>query len=74
MPRMPSKSFRCEVVSEAVTITLRRRTSFNEASETLFVWCSERDCQYADTNAPPCPLTLELFRDELHARMAPPAG
>jgi hypothetical protein len=67
---MPSKSFRCGVVSETVTITLRRRASFDETHGTLFVRCSERDCQYADVNEPPCPLTVELFRDEIRERTA----
>jgi hypothetical protein len=71
--RLPSKLFRCHVVSETVTIALRRRTSFGEDNGTLFVQCNERDCQYVDTNAPPCPLTLELFSTEIAARAAPRA-
>jgi len=73
MPRMPSKSFRCNVVSETVTIALRRRTSFDDVHGALFVRCGERDCQYVDSNEHPCPLTLELFRSEIDERMAPRA-
>ena len=51
------------VVSEPVVATLRRR-HFGEAPA-LFVQCSERDCQYFDTNQPPCPLTVDLFAAEL---------
>ena len=69
MARMPSKSFRCAVVSEDVTIALQRRTSFGAGQGKLFVRCSERDCQYVDANEPPCPLTLELFSAEIHDRM-----
>jgi hypothetical protein len=69
---MPSKSYRCAVVSETVTITLRRRMSLG-ATGKLFVQCSERDCQYVDANEPPCPLTLELFSAEIEQRMAPRA-
>jgi len=51
------------VVSEPVVGTLRRRL-FGQAP-TLFVQCSERDCQYFDTNQPPCPLSVDLFAAEL---------
>ncbi len=69
MNRSPSKPFRCEVVSETVTIALRRRTAL-DGSNTLFVRCSELDCQYVDANEPPCPLTLDLFADEVRERQA----
>jgi hypothetical protein len=65
--RLPSKPFRCEVVSETVTIALRRRAALGENNQ-LFVRCSELDCQYIDTNEPPCPLTLDLFADEVKER------
>jgi hypothetical protein len=32
-----------------------------------YVRCSERECQYADRNLPPCPLTLALFDAEVRA-------
>lgn len=65
MSRPPPKPFRCEVVSEIVTIALRRRASLDNQ---LFVRCSELDCQYIDANEPPCPLTLDLFADEVRER------
>ena len=68
--RPPSKPFRCDVVSETVTISLRRRTPFGGKGE-LFVRCSEVDCQYVDANEPPCPLTLDLFAAEVQEREAP---
>jgi len=67
--RPPSKSFRCDVVSETVTIALRRRTVFGGKGK-LFIRCSESDCQYIDANEPPCPLTLDLFADEVREREA----
>ena len=70
MPRTPTKSFDCGVISESVTISLRRRTSFGRLGA-WFVHCSEADCQYVDTNAPPCPLTLELFAAEVQERTRP---
>ena len=69
MSRPPLKSFRCEVISEDVTIALRRRTVFGSKGQ-LFVRCSESDCQWVDANEPPCPLTLELFADEVRQREA----
>jgi hypothetical protein len=66
--RMPSKPFRCDVVSETVSITLRRSNSL-EGRGKLFIRCSEKDCQYVDVNEPPCPLTLALFTEEINARM-----
>ncbi|HSE05503.1 MAG TPA: hypothetical protein VLK35_15245 [Methylomirabilota bacterium] len=68
MSRMPSKSFQCPVVSESVSITLRRRNTLDGRGK-LFVACSERDCQYVDANEPPCPLTLALFTAEINQRM-----
>lgn len=67
MSRMPSKSFQCSVVSESVSITLRRRNTLTERGK-LFVACSEKDCQYVDANEPPCPLTLALFTAEINER------
>lgn len=73
MPRPPSKSFRCDIVSETVTISLRRRAAFGGQSQ-LFVRCSEEDCQYVDANEPPCPLSLDLFAAEVQERGAPRSG
>lgn len=67
--RTPVKSFRCDVISETVTIALRRRTVFGGRGP-LFIRCSEADCQYVDANEPPCPLTLDLFADEIREREA----
>ena len=67
MRRPPPKPFRCNVVSETVTIALRRRAGFGTRGQ-LYVRCSEVDCQYVDANEPPCPLTLELFADEVRER------
>jgi hypothetical protein len=68
MSRMPSKSFTCSVVSENVSISLRRRNSMAGRGK-LFVACSEKDCQYIDENELPCPLTLALFTEEINQRM-----
>lgn len=68
MRRMPSKSFHCGVVSEAVSVTLRRNNSLGGQGK-LFVRCSEKDCRYVDANEPPCPLTVALFAAEINQRM-----
>jgi hypothetical protein len=69
VPRTPTKSFNCSVVSETVPISLRRRQSLGGQGK-LFVRCSELECQHIDTNEPPCPLTLQLFEAEIAERMA----
>jgi hypothetical protein len=69
MSRSPKKSFSCTVVSETVTIMLARRHRFSGPGE-LYVKCSESECQYVDTNTPPCPLHLGLFAEELEHRAA----
>jgi hypothetical protein len=69
VPRTPTKSFFCHVVSETVSISLRRRQSLGGHGK-LFVRCSESECQYIDTNEPPCPLTLKLFEAEIAERMS----
>src|SRR2546427_7063588 len=66
--RTPAKSFQCEVVSETVSITLRRSTVIGGSGK-LFVQCSELDCQYVGANELPCPLTLDLFQAEIQERM-----
>jgi hypothetical protein len=68
MSRFPSRSFQCEVISQTVSIVLRRRTSLGTRGK-LFVHCSESDCQYVGANEPPCPLTLDMFAAEIRERM-----
>ena len=67
MNSMPSKSISCRVVSDTVTVTLRRHKSPGGRG-ILFVRCSEKDCLYIDANRPPCPLTVSLFGPEIRAR------
>jgi len=67
--RPASKSFRCNVISETVSISLKRRVSLGAPGQ-HFVRCSECDCQYVDLNEPPCPLTLDLFAAEIRELQA----
>ena len=71
MARPPSKPYFCALVAEQVTIALRRRPAFSTQGA-WFVRCSEVDCQWVDTNQPPCPLTLDLFAAELEQRRTAP--
>ena len=70
MRRFPSKSFQCDLISQTVSIALRRRTALGKRG-TLFVQCSESDCQYVGANEPPCPLTLDIFAAEIGERALP---
>jgi len=69
VPRVPTKVFGCNVISQTVHISLRRRPLVGGNGK-LFVHCSERDCQYVDSNEPPCPLALDQFAAEIQERMA----
>ena len=63
------RTFECTVVNETVKIRLRnRRVGGFGGGEEPFVQCSELDCQYVESNEPPCPLTLDLFEDEINER------
>ena len=63
------RPFTCSVVNEQVMIHLRsRRVGGFTGGEEPFVQCNQNDCQYVDENRPPCPLTLDLFGDELDER------
>jgi len=70
VPRTPTKSFNCTVISETVSISLRRRSTLGGNGK-LYVQCSELDCQWVGANEPPCPLTLDLFAAEIQERMNP---
>jgi len=72
VPRVPPKSFDCQVVSETVRVSLRRRPLVAGQGK-LFVYCSERECPYVDSNEPPCPLTLDLFAAEIQERLEEPS-
>ena len=37
----------------------------------LFVRCDQSDCQYVEVNQHPCPLTLDLFSDEIEFQTSP---
>ena len=62
-------SFECSVVRETVSIRLgKRRVGGFNGQELPFVQCDQCECQYIDENEPPCPLSLELFSDQLEQR------
>jgi hypothetical protein len=64
--RLSRQSLVCPVVSERVTATLRFRPAAGESR--FFVECDQRDCQYYEVNAPPCPLSTAMFEAVIAAR------
>jgi hypothetical protein len=63
------RQFKCEIVNEVVHIHLRRRRGRGFSGEDYhFVQCDQTDCQYADKNEPPCPLSVDMFEDEILER------
>ncbi len=63
------REFTCGVVRESVRIQLRsKRSAGMKSADRLFVQCDQADCQYVDENRPPCPLSLDMFEEEIKAR------
>ncbi|MBN1907620.1 MAG: hypothetical protein JW927_21255 [Deltaproteobacteria bacterium] len=66
MAKGRGKDYYCSVVAEMVEINLKNKPSLvYKAPRELFVQCNQSDCQYVDTNEPPCPLKLDLFTIEI---------
>lgn len=54
------------MVSEDITAALKQKTKLNFGSRPeYFVLCNQEYCQYVEVNKPPCPLNLEMFKEEL---------
>jgi hypothetical protein len=69
LPKAYRKQFFCTVVSECVEIALKNRFSISRESRSeRFVQCNQPECQYVDLNQPPCPLSLDLFGEEIKKR------
>jgi hypothetical protein len=66
MTRGRGREFWCSVVSEMVTIRLKRPGGFGRP-QSYFVQCDQTDCQYVEENKPPCPLHVGMFADEIRA-------
>jgi hypothetical protein len=65
--RASSKPFRCDIVYEKLTVSLRRRRS-PLASGDLYIHRSRTDRRRVDANAPLDPLTLDLSAAGIAAR------
>jgi len=63
------REFQCAVVSETVMIRLTRPPHLTRPSG-YFVQCNQLECQYVETNAPPCPLHVGMFAEEIRAAEA----
>lgn len=68
MSKQKEKKFFCSVVSEEVRIALKTRPSLKQQTGEIYVQCDQNECQYADENVPPCPLTLNLFAEEIEEK------
>src|SRR2546425_4331312 len=70
-PRMANRwqPFDCSIAGKAVSIGLRHGGGCQEPA-TVYVRCDQRDCQYVDVNAAPCPLRVEMFADGTDHRLA----
>jgi hypothetical protein len=62
--RLRPRDYWCDVMAESVSIRLVWRFG-HTGRNAQFVQCNQADCQYAGDNAPPCPLSVVLFFDEL---------
>jgi len=63
------KNYFCSVVSEDVEIALKNKLSISSKSKNeLFVQCNQPECQYVEVNQSPCPLSLDLFAEEIEKR------
>ena len=66
MAKRWEKDYYCAVVSEDVEIALKNKPSVSlESKNELFVQCNQIECQYVDLNQSPCPLSLDLFAEEI---------
>lgn len=69
MGRRRQKDYFCALVSEDVEIVLKNKAPISRQLKTeLFVQCNQLECQYVDLNQPPCPLSLDLFAEEVGKR------
>ncbi len=69
MARRGARAFHCTVVDEEVQIRLSNKRIGGFSGTTVpFVQCDQRECQYVDDNADPCPLRADMFADEIEAR------
>jgi hypothetical protein len=57
------------VVSELVRIRLTRPAGLRPPTG-YFVQCNQTECQYVEANEPPCPLTVDMFAEEIKAAEA----
>ena len=56
-------------MSESVLIRLTRLNRLVQPGD-YFVQGNQADCQYVETNSPPCPLHVGLFAEEIRAAAA----
>ena len=63
------RNYFCTVISEDVKVVLKNKPHISRKPKNeLFVQCDQFDCQYVDLNQSPCPLSLDLFAEEIENR------
>ena len=66
LPRAYRKDYFCTAISEHVKIALKYRlTISSEPENKRYVQCDQPECQYFDLHKYPCPLSLDLFSEEI---------
>jgi hypothetical protein len=69
LPKQYRKDYFCSVVSEDVEIALKNKFFFSrESRNERYVQCNQSECQYVGLNQSPCPLSLDLFAEEIKKR------
>ena len=69
MANRRGKDYFCTVISENVEIAFKNKPYIGRKPKNeLFVQCNQHECQYVDFNQSPCPLSLDLFSEEIEKR------
>ena len=69
MAKRGEKDYFCTAVAEDVKIALKIKPSLSlKSTNELFVQCNQLECQYVDLHQSPCPLSLDLFAEEIEKR------
>ena len=64
----PGRFIACPISGTTIFASWRRGGKYLEPAH-AYIRCSERDCQYADLNTPPCPLSVEMVQDDSFERI-----
>ena len=66
LPRAYRKDYFCSAISEDVKIAVKYAFSLSRVTKNKrYVQCDQLECQYFDRHQYPCPLSLDLFSEEI---------